>query len=71
MSGKGSKPRPLSVDRETYDSNWEAIFKRDVLKNEYYDILTTEDCFDVEDPDPDKRSWYYDEYGVKRKKPEW
>lgn len=68
MSGKGSKPRPLSVDRETYDSNWEAIFKRDILKNEYYDILTTEDCFDVEDPDPDKRSWYYDNYGVKRKK---
>ena len=71
MSGKGSKPRPLSVDRETYDSNWEAIFKRDILKNEYYDVLTTEDCFDVEDPDPDKRSWYYDNYGVKRKKPEW
>ena len=68
MSGKGSKPRPLSVDRETYDSNWEAIFKRDILKNEYYDVLTTEDCFDVEDPDPDKRSWYYDNYGVKRKK---
>lgn len=68
MSGKGSKPRPLSVDRETYDSNWEAIFKRDFLKNEYYDVLTTEDCFDVEDPDPDKRSWYYDNYGVKRKK---
>ena len=71
MSGKGSKPRPLSVDRETYDSNWEAIFKRDILKNEYYDVLTTEDCFDVEDPDPDKRSWYYDNYGLKRKKPEW
>ena len=68
MSGKGSKPRPLSVDRETYDSNWEAIFKRDFLKNEYYDVLTTEDCFDVEDPDPDKRSWYYDNYGLKRKK---
>jgi hypothetical protein len=71
MSGKGSKPRPLSVDRETYESNWEAIFKKDILKNEYYDILSTEDCFEVEDPDPDKRSWYYDEYGVKRKKPEW
>jgi len=32
----------------------------DVQKNEYYDIISTEDCFDVEDPDPDKRSWYYD-----------
>jgi hypothetical protein len=39
-----------------------------VQKNEYYDIITTEDCFEVEDPDPDKRSWYYDEYGIKRKK---
>ena len=39
-----------------------------VQKNEYYDIISTEDCFEVEDPDPDKRSWYYDEYGVKRKK---
>ena len=39
-----------------------------VQKNEYYDIISTEDCFDVEDPDPDKRSWYYDNYGVKRKK---
>jgi len=40
----------------------------DVQKNEYYDIIATEDCFDVEDPDPDKRSWYYDSYGIKRKK---
>ena len=40
----------------------------DVQKNEYYDIIATEDCFEVEDPDPDKRSWYYDSYGIKRKK---
>lgn len=26
MSGKGSNPRPYSVDRKTYDKNWEAIF---------------------------------------------
>jgi hypothetical protein len=26
MSGKGSKPRPFSVDRKTYESNWERIF---------------------------------------------
>lgn len=42
----------------------------DILKNEYYDVLTTEDCFDVEDPDPAKRTWYYDNWGVKRKKSE-
>ena len=27
MSGKGSKPRPISVDSDTYASNWDAIFK--------------------------------------------
>ena len=26
MSGKGSKPRPLSVDRNTFDDNWDRIF---------------------------------------------
>lgn len=26
MSGKGSKPRPYSVDRKTYESNWDRIF---------------------------------------------
>lgn len=30
MSGKGSKPRPIAVDQETYASNWDAIFKRGV-----------------------------------------
>jgi hypothetical protein len=24
--GKGSKPRPFSVDQKTFDSNWENIF---------------------------------------------
>jgi hypothetical protein len=26
MSGKGSKPRPLSVPRKKFDENWERIF---------------------------------------------
>lgn len=26
MSGKGSKPRPFSVDRKTFDKNWDTIF---------------------------------------------
>ena len=72
--GKGSAPRPFSVDRSTYESNWDAIFgkKKDdntgVQKNEYCDIISTEECFEVEDLDPDKRSWYYDNMGIKRKK---
>ena len=26
--GKGSNPRPYSVDKKTYDDNWDAIFKK-------------------------------------------
>lgn len=26
MSGKGSRPRPYSVDLNTFDNNWDAIF---------------------------------------------
>jgi hypothetical protein len=26
MSGKGSKPRPLSVPRKTFEDNWDRIF---------------------------------------------
>ena len=25
--GKGSSPRPFSVDRKTFDENWDKIFK--------------------------------------------
>lgn len=49
MSGKGSKPRPYSVDQKTFDSNWDSIFSKKedntgTSKNEYYDILSTEDA---------------------------
>jgi hypothetical protein len=26
--GKGSSPRPYSVDQKTFDANWDAIFKK-------------------------------------------
>ncbi len=26
--GKGSKPRPFSVDQKTFDSNWDNIFQK-------------------------------------------
>ena len=43
MSGKGSKPRPLSVPRKVYESNWERIFgkknkKENSKKKEKLDI---------------------------------
>jgi hypothetical protein len=42
MSGKGSKPRPLSVSYDTYKDNWDEIFKKE--KSDYQDILSTEEC---------------------------
>jgi hypothetical protein len=45
--GKGSKPRPLSIPQQEYDTRWDAIFQRDLKdepKNDYQDILSTEDC---------------------------
>ena len=50
--GKGSKPRPFSVSQDEYDNRWDAIFgkkKQDNTgtdKNEYYDILTTEESLE-------------------------
>ena len=31
MSGKGSSPRPFSVDRVTFESNWAAIFEKNKM----------------------------------------
>lgn len=49
--GKGSTPRPYSVDQNTFANNWDAIFKKNKksegeqqaeawLKDEYYDQET-------------------------------
>lgn len=29
MAGKGSKPRPIEVDRKTFESNWDRIFNKE------------------------------------------
>ena len=28
MNGKGSKPRPYSVTKDSYDARWEAAFRK-------------------------------------------
>lgn len=28
MNGKGDKPRPIQVDKKTFDKNWDRIFKK-------------------------------------------
>ena len=33
MSGKGSSPRPFSVDRRTFEDNWDKIFGKKKTKN--------------------------------------
>lgn len=53
--GKGSSPRPMSVDSKTFEENWNRIFNQPKqtlaqqqeeawLKNEYYDLDNTDDC---------------------------
>lgn len=43
--GKGSAPRPVSIDQSMFDSNWENIFgKKTKRPDDYQDILSTEDC---------------------------
>ena len=27
-AGKGSRPRPYSVDKKTFDSNWDTVFRK-------------------------------------------
>ena len=85
--GKGSAPRPFSVDTQTFENNYKNIFgeskldrklreeaerkKREAALDEMTKIsqeLGLYDDFVVNDPDPDKRDWYYDDYGIKRKK---
>ena len=34
MAGKGSKRRPLSVNTETFNDNWDNIFRKDKPKPE-------------------------------------
>jgi hypothetical protein len=42
--GKGSRPRPYSVDQKTFDNNWENIFKKDKRAEE--DAKIEDEAFD-------------------------
>lgn len=50
MAGKGSRPRPYSVSQEEFANSFDRIFGKKKIedntgtdKNEYQDILSTED----------------------------
>lgn len=52
--GKGSKSRPFSIANDEYAKRWDAIFSRDLKedntgtdKNEYQDVLSTEEALDT------------------------
>lgn len=36
-NGKGDKPRPISVDRETFERNWEMAFGRKITNQKKKD----------------------------------
>lgn len=38
MSGKGSAPRPFSVDQTTFASNWDRIFSQQPPWDHYSDL---------------------------------
>jgi len=43
MTGKGSKPRPIEVDRKTYDDNWDRIFNKDKKKDVRVQVQDSKD----------------------------
>lgn len=42
QGGKGSRPRPYSVTQQEYDTRWDAIFGRDLERQEALDKLGVE-----------------------------
>lgn len=42
MSGKGSTPRPFSVDQKTFDDNWDKIFNSPTERD---DAIAEEEAF--------------------------
>ena len=54
QGGKGSSPRPIAVSYKEFSDNWDKVFNKpktlDPLNpNDWQDILSTYDCFDIED----------------------
>ena len=81
--GKGSKPRPFNISDSEYEENLKRIFgdkteekeRKAREKAEYFAKLNAEtnkklgkEEFELESLDPDERSWYYDDHGIKRRK---
>lgn len=52
--GKGSTPRPFSVDQETFESNWDRIFGPKSAQPEWdhYSDLPAPDAYQNDKEDP-------------------
>lgn len=48
MSGKGSAPRPYTVDRETFASNWDRIFGK---KPKAFTVTVPDDLPEAPEPE--------------------
>ena len=43
MAGKGSKSRPMEVDRKTFGDNWDRIFNKDKKKDVRVQVQDSKD----------------------------
>jgi hypothetical protein len=52
--GKGSTPRPFAISYREFSDNWDRVFNKEpelnpLQPNDWQDVLSTYDCFDIED----------------------
>jgi len=59
-AGKGSKPRPFSVDQQTFDANWERVFGNAKVRKEIEEQRKLKDP--RTDAERQKEAWMKDEY---------
>lgn len=58
--GKGSRARPLSVDRKTFEDNWDRIFGNSRVRKEVQQIRDLKDTTTIEEKQ--ERAWLRDEF---------
>lgn len=60
MSGKGSTPRPFSVDRKTFEDNWDRIFGNSKVSREIEELRKLKDP--RTNAERQREAWMKDEY---------
>lgn len=56
QGGKGDKPRPFSVDRQVYESNWDQIFQKK-KPEEDVPVLENEEMWTQRVLDEEEQVW--------------